>query len=126
MKMKCALFFCGLLLAKAASADVIMPEFMASNSRTLKDEDNSFEDWIEIANNGTSVVNLGGGYLTDTASHLKKWQFPSTNLNSGGFLVVFASNKDRRVAGAPLHTNFRLSTGGEYLALVKPAGTNTV
>ena len=124
MKMKFALFFCGLLLAKAASADVIISEFMASNSRTLKDEDNSYEDWIEIANNGTTVVNLGGWYLTDTANDLRKWQFPATNLNSGGFLVVFASNKDRRVAGAPLHTNFRLSNSGEYLALVKPDGTN--
>src|SRR4051812_4892723 len=125
MKMKFTLFLCCLLSAQAASAeDVIISEFMASNSRTLADENGSYEDWIEIANNGTGPVNLGGWYLTDTASDLKKWQLPATNLNVGGFLIVFASNKDRRVAGAPLHTNFKLSNSGEYLALVKPDGTN--
>jgi hypothetical protein len=35
---------------------------------------------------------------------------------------VFASGKDRRVAGAELHSNFRLDAAGEYLALVRPDG----
>src|SRR3954452_1176292 len=101
---------------------VIISEFMASNSRTLTDENGEYSDWIELANVGTNTVNLGGWFLTDDSSDLTKWQFPATNLNAGGFLVVFASNKDRRIAGTNLHTNFRLSTGGEYLALVKPDG----
>jgi hypothetical protein len=61
--------------------------------------------------------------LTDAPSNLRKWQFPGTNLPPAGFLVVFASEKDRRVPGAPLHTNFRLAAGGEFLALVEPNGT---
>ena len=124
MKMKLTLFFsCFLLLTNALAADsVVISEFMAGNTKTLADENGSFEDWIEIANTGTTPVNLGGWYLTDAANNLTKWQFPATNLNAGGFLVVFASNKDRRVAGARLHTNFRLSATGEYLALVKPDG----
>jgi hypothetical protein len=36
-------------------------------------------------------------------------------------MVVFASNKDRRNPGVPLHTNFRLAST-EYLALVAPDG----
>ncbi len=107
-----------------AQENVSITEFMASNSRTLADENGEFSDWIEIFNGGTTPVNLGGWYLTDDSSDLTKWQFPATNLNAGAFLVVFASNKDRRIAGAPLHTNFRLSTGGEYLGLVRPDGTN--
>jgi hypothetical protein len=43
-------------------------------------------------------------------------------LNVGAHLVVFASNKDRRTPGRPLHTNFRLDPDGEYLALVEPDG----
>ncbi|HXG46422.1 MAG TPA: CotH kinase family protein, partial [Methylomirabilota bacterium] len=35
---------------------------------------------------------------------------------------MFASNKDRRRPGEPLHTNFRLSSSPGYLALVKPDG----
>jgi hypothetical protein len=38
-------------------------------------------------------------------------------------MVVFASGKDRRVAGAPLHANFKLDSGGEYLALSRPDGS---
>ncbi len=113
-----------LAAAWAVSAQpVIISEFMASNSRTLADEDGSYEDWIEIANTGGSTVNLAGWYLTDTPANLTKWQFPATNIGSGQFIVVFASNKDRRVPGTNLHTNFRLSADGEYLALVQPDGT---
>ena len=45
-----------------------------------------------------------------------------TNLNvaSGAHLIVFASGKDRRNPVGPLHANFQLDKGGEYLALVGP------
>jgi hypothetical protein len=55
--------------------------------------------------------------------NLTRWQFPATIVEPGEFLVVFASNKNRAVAGQELHTNFRLSAGGEYLAIVKADGT---
>ena len=107
-----------------AADTVIISEFMAANTRTLADEDGQFEDWIEVYNVGDTNVNLGGWFLTDNAAQLTKWAFPATNLGPNQFLVVFASNKDRRVAGTNLHTNFRLTGSGEYLALVKPDGTN--
>ncbi|MGC8886079.1 MAG: lamin tail domain-containing protein [Verrucomicrobiia bacterium] len=103
-------------------SQLIISEFMASNYRSLADEDGSYEDWIEIHNLGTNTVNLQGWYLTDTKTDLRKWQFPSTNINAGGYIVVFASGKDRRNPGARLHTNFKLNNSGEYLALVKPDG----
>ncbi|MCB9547261.1 MAG: CotH kinase family protein [Myxococcales bacterium] len=43
-------------------------------------------------------------------------------LPARGYLVVFASGKDRAVAGAPLHTGFRLSGEGEDVALTDPDG----
>jgi hypothetical protein len=113
-----------MLSTAAACAQLRISEFMASNTRTLADENGSYEDWIEIQNISTATVNLFDWALTDSSGNLTKWKFPSTNLPPGGFLVVFASNKDRRTAGAPLHTNFKLDAGGEYLALVDPTGTN--
>lgn len=110
----------------AAQDNVIISEFMAANSRTLADENGEYSDWIEIYNGGANAVNLEGWHLTDDQGFLTKWTFPATNLNAGAFLVVFASDKDRRVAGRELHTNFKLSAGGEYLALVRPDGTNIV
>ena len=105
-----------------ADAQLILSEFMASNTRTLLDEDGVSSDWIEIQNVSARTVNLQGWFLTDSAANLTQWRFPATNLSAGSFLVVFASGKDRSIPGAPLHTRFSLSSGGEYLALVQPDG----
>jgi hypothetical protein len=104
-------------------ADVLLTEFMALNQGTLVDDYGNHEDWIEVYNTGPTNVDLAGWTLTDSAGNLGKWTFPATNLPVHGFMVVFASNRDRRVPGAVLHTNFKLDGGGEYLALGRPDGT---
>ncbi len=114
-------FFVGAFTTRGADA-VLITEFMAVNNGPLTDENGQFSDWIEIHNAGTNNVNLDGWYLTDRPSDLKQWRFPATNLPPNGYLVVFASGDDRRVPGAALHTNFRLASDGEFLALVKPDG----
>lgn len=106
--------------------NLVISEFMALNNTTLPDEDGVYSDWIEIYNAGNAAVNLGGWCLTDSAGNLAKWRFPATNLPPFSFLVVFASGNNRTNAGAPLHTNFKLDGGGEYLALVKPDGVTVV
>lgn len=112
-------------LAAVAQDNVVINEFLASNNSTtgLRDENNELNDWIEIYNAGTNVVNLENWGLTDSAGNPFQWRFPTTNLNVGAYLVIFASEKDRRIPGARLHTNFRLSASGEYLALVRPDGS---
>src|SRR4051812_24665848 len=122
----CALAF-GLLNSTLHAQDLLrISEFAAVNDGPLLDEDGDKSDWIEINNAGTNTVNLEGWYLTDTAGNLNKWRFPATNMPPNGYLVVFASNKDRRPRGAPPHTNFKQNNSGEYLALVRPDGTNVV
>lgn len=105
-------------------AHAIISEFGASNSDVLDDEDGDSSDWIEIYNPSDSLLNLGGYFLTDNALELNRWAFPPTTLAAGGRLIVFASGKDRTVSGAELHTNFSLSSNGEYLALVRPDGSS--
>ncbi len=98
-------------------------EFQASNRATLEDEDGDSSDWIELHNRGVSPVDLGGWALTDDPQQPRRWLFPAgVVLPPGGFLLVFASGKDRAVPGAELHTSFRLDADGEYLALVEPGG----
>jgi len=103
-------------------SQVLISEFMASNTRSVPDEDGDYSDWIEIYNGSPEPVNLEGWHLTDSPTELAKWRFPSTLLLPNGRTIVFASEKNRAVAGAQLHTNFKISSGGEYLALVKPDG----
>ena len=114
----------GLLTFTSVGADnVVISEFMARNANTLPDEDGQFSDWIELHNPGTMPVNLDGWFLTDTTNNLMRWRIPATNIAANGFLVIFASGKNRAVPGARLHTDFNLSGNGEYLGLVRPDGT---
>ncbi|MCA9216537.1 MAG: chitobiase/beta-hexosaminidase C-terminal domain-containing protein, partial [Planctomycetales bacterium] len=101
------------------AGDLVISEFMASNNKTLRDESGIYQDWIEIQNTSLSDVDLSGWYLTDSADELDKWDFPSQLLGPGEFLIVFASGNDVSQAGAELHTNFNLSSDGEYLALTQ-------
>jgi hypothetical protein len=111
-----------LMTLQVGRCEVMISEFMASNTKTIKDDFGRYSDWIEIYNGGSAPVNLGGWSLTDETNNLAKWKFPSTNLNARAFMVVFASGDDRKVAGGALHTNFKLDAAGEFLALVKPDG----
>src|SRR2546423_14372475 len=72
-----------------AHAQVVINEVMASNGQTLADEDAEFGDWIEIQNRGADQIDLSGWYLTDDATVLRKWEFPSTTVVAGGFVGVF-------------------------------------
>ncbi|MDB6151850.1 MAG: Spore coat protein CotH [Chthoniobacteraceae bacterium] len=107
------------VLQTRLEAQFVISEFVASNVEGIVDEDGNHEDWIEIYNSGLSAATLRDWYLTDKSSQLRKWAFPDKILQPGQYLVVFASNKDRRNPAANLHTNFGLDAGGEYLALTK-------
>ena len=113
-----------LLWAFPVVATPVISEFMAANETTLADEDGDFSDWIEISNSADQPLDLAGYYLTDNSQVLNRWVFPSVILDPGEWLVVFASGKDRDVG--ELHTDFKLSAGGEYLALVLPDGMTVV
>lgn len=93
---------------------------MADNFTGIEDEDGNRNDWIELQNTGTTHENLEGWWLSDDAANPRKWQFPAVSLPPGGILLVWASGKDRRIAGKPLHTSFSLAKSGEYLGLHRP------
>jgi hypothetical protein len=108
------------------AARLAITEIMPLNDSTLADEDGEFSDWVEIHNSGDATADLEGYSLTDNINRLDKWEFPSVGLEPGGYLVVFASNKDRTDPSGQLHTNFRLDGNGEYLALVAPDGSTII
>lgn len=101
-------------------SEPIISEFLASNATGYRDDDGERSDWIELHNPDSTDINLAGWFLTDDRQNLQKWVFPSTPLVANQYGLVFASGKDRSQLGAPLHTNFRLRSEGEYLALVNP------
>ncbi len=107
---------------------ISITEFGASNSKGLLDEDGDSSDWIELHHDGRVPLNLLNWYLTDDLKQLDKWAFPDIDISAGGYLVVFASGKNRKDNNpqTELHTNFQLDSSGEFLALVAPDGQTLV
>lgn len=101
----------------------VISEFVADNQSGLQDGDGDFSDWIEIFNPTGFTLNMGSYFLTDDAANSTKWSFATLTLTPGERAIVFASGKGSGGPAGELHTNFKLSAGGEYLALVSPGGT---
>lgn len=114
-----------LLMGGLCRGDVIISEFMADNLTGIKDENDTRQDWIELYNSGTATERLTGWWLSDDPNNKIKWELPDVSIAAGGTLLIWASGKDRRVPGLPLHTNFSLSKAGEYLALHRPPAVAT-
>jgi hypothetical protein len=100
-------------------------EFMTDNETGIRDEDGTYQDWIELYNPSSLTVSLDGCFLTDTKLKLDNWRFPAVVMAPNTYLLVWASNKNRTNNVANLHTNFRLDPDGEYLAFIGPQ-TNVI
>ena len=105
------------------SKNVRLNEFVAVNVSGLRDEDNEFQDWVEIRNLSTNLVSLAGWSLSDDAGTPDQWVFPAVTMQPSGFLVVFCSGKDRKptAPNARLHTNFKLGAEGGFIGLYNTA-----
>ena len=105
----------GVPVAKETS--IVINELMASNTKSLADPQGQYEDWLELHNLTSDVVNLSGMYLTDKIGNLKKWAFPeNTTIPAQGYLLVWLDEDGKADVG--LHANFKLSRNGETVMLV--------
>ena len=66
------------------NGQILINEFMSSNSATIYDEYGNTPDWIELYNN--EVIDLTGYGLSDDIDDPFKWIFPSINLNPESYL----------------------------------------
>lgn len=122
----CSIVAFALLLNSSDASDIRINEIMASNGSTIADEDGDFEDWIELFNSGAEAVDLSGWGLSDDDDTPLRWTFPEgVILDSGDYLLIWASGKDRRtpplLTGGPL-----ISEGSDwrYLDNGQDPGTN--
>ncbi len=116
------------LISAPAVAQLSINEIMASNSTVIADNEGEFDDWIEIYNAGNVSVNLAGLYLSDDPDNLTKWQIPNTSsaqttINANGYLIIWLDNDSEQGAH---HVEFKLSAGGEHIALVDTDGTTVL
>ncbi|MEM7387525.1 MAG: lamin tail domain-containing protein, partial [Verrucomicrobiota bacterium] len=97
-------------------------EVMTDNETSILDGDGDAPDWIELANTGEGPVSLEGFYLSDSLEDPLRWRFPAVTIEPGGFLLVFASGKDRADSAGYLHTDFKLKTARETVLFSGPDG----
>ena len=103
-------------------ASVVLNEVMASNYRTLADEDGEYADWVEVYNNSDQPIVLFRYGLSDDPGNPFRWSFPPILLPAREFLLVWLSGKDRAGGSGYLHAGFSLKASGETLTLTSPGG----
>jgi hypothetical protein len=108
----------GLLVAGlfAGAQPFRINEVMSSNGGVITDLDGDTPDWIEFYNASTIQVNLNGYGLSDKKDQPFQWIFPDLIVQPGGYLLVFASGKDRRQA--PVYWNTVISKSDEWKYIV--------
>lgn len=110
------------ILVFADDFPVRITEVMSNNDSALQTADGSTPDWIELTNFTDIDYDLAGAYLTDDSTNLLKWSFPANSIVPAySSLLVFASGDDTSFGGE-IHTSFKLSDEGDFLALVAADG----
>ena len=103
---------------------VSLNEMQSSNNSTIADNMGEFDDWIELHNSSTDSIEIGGLILKD---QLDTWTIPigdsSTLIPPDGLFLLWAD--DQEFQGV-FHTNFKLSSGGEFLGLYESDGITII
>ncbi len=110
-------------IKRAGNSPVVINEVLAGNTKSIKDPQGEFEDYVELYNGSNQSIDLSGKYLSDSPKALRKWKFPDgTNIGPGEFLVLWADEDSKATNG--LHLNFKLSSKGETVLLVDSDSQN--
>ncbi|MFP4547858.1 MAG: CotH kinase family protein [Fidelibacterota bacterium] len=91
--------FCAVMLTAPAhiySKSLCINEIMAANSQTLQDWEGDFPDWVELYNGDSVSINIKDFGLSDKADDPFRWLFPNITMEPEEYLLVFASDKDRK------------------------------
>lgn len=101
------------------SQNVVINEYMASNSSIIIPGYSGFEDWVELKNTTSAPYDLIGHYFTDSKTEPTKFQFSSSLIiPANGYVVIVCSGI---ASGGINHTNFKISES-EKIGLVMPDG----
>ncbi|MFT4986294.1 MAG: hypothetical protein ACI8U0_001936, partial [Flavobacteriales bacterium] len=99
---------------------LVINEVMSQNFFSQTDEAGEFEDWIELYNPNDFTISLSGLYLSDDILNVDKWALPNETLDPQSYLIIWA---DEDAPQGIYHSNFKLSSIGEYLGLAYADGT---
>lgn len=96
------------------ATSLVINEVMSINTTDTADENQQFEDWIELYNYGSQTISTSGLFLSDDPENLTLWPLHDINLGAGEFLLIWADKDENQ---GPAHADFKLSNRGESLVL---------
>ncbi len=99
---------------RLAPGNLVINEFMASNTGLVLNDDGEAADWVELYNASPFTISTAGLFCSDEAALPTKWSLPSRILGPGEYMVLWAD--DDSGAGED-HTNFKLDEAGETVLL---------
>ncbi|MEQ1503310.1 MAG: lamin tail domain-containing protein [Myxococcota bacterium] len=115
------LFACRDDAATETGLHLVVNEVLAKNDAAWVDPDSAecpeYDDFVELYNPGDAIPSLAGWTLTDDDGGV--FAFPAIPLGAGALLVVVA---DEDPDQGELHAPFGVSSDGETVSLVDPAG----
>ena len=104
-----------------AVGDIVINEFLASNSKGMLNESGEYGDWIELYNNADVAIDISAFTMSDDPAKPSKYTFPqNTLIQSKNFLTIWADENDD--SEQYIHCNFKLSSAGEYIILKDATG----
>ncbi len=103
-------------------------EIMAGNSNTLQDEDEDYDDWVELHNTAAYDIDIAGLYISDNPDRPDKFQIPSgneslTRIKAGGFLLLWL---DKETGEGENHIDFKLDQDGEWIGIYDRDGQTLI
>jgi hypothetical protein len=110
---------------------VRLSEAVANNTVGATNELGQYQDWVELYNQSSQIYSLAGCYLSDDASNLTKWQFPSDAIvyplgSTAKFPIIWCDENSYNYNGDSLapqfHANFRLQDSASTIYLSDTAG----
>ena len=106
------LVFSFLLVVNLFAQEVVINEVMSNNTMTLADEDSDYSDWIEIYNARSTTIHLQNYGLSDDRDNLFRWIFPDISLAPAGYLLIYASGKNK--PGLVIHLESVIDWGDDW------------
>ncbi len=99
-------------------------ELLSKNNDIVLDNNDQFEDFIELYNAGNTEIKIAGLYLSDNPNNKLKWRIPEEigNLGAGEFALFWADEDQSQGFN---HTNFKLGDN-ETVFLYQLIGTDTI
>ena len=95
--------------ADGRESPIEISEITTSNRSTLRTEDGSYPDWVELYNPSSKTVSLEGLILADRMSGKTGRAFPDVKLAPQGRVLVYADGQQSR--GNELHMPFSIAEG---------------